>query len=103
MRRIILSRPITATSYAMINASRKKGRMVVVHFVVSLVEINRQSNILKTPSKTHVDGCGYTFRQDLETNEPITTGTRTEAVENDANEIIEESDILLEGFETDIN
>ena len=70
--------------------------MVVVHFVVSLVEINRQSNILKTPSKTHVDGCGYTFRQDLETN------VRTESVENDANEIIEESDILLEGFETDL-
>ena len=31
------------------------------------------------------------------------TGTQTESVENDANEIIEESDILLEGFETDIN
>ena len=80
----------------MINASRKKGQMVVVHFVVSLVEINRQSNILKTPSKTHVDGCGYTIFQDLETN------ARTESVENDANEIIEESDILLEGFETDL-
>ena len=34
--RIILSRSITAISHAMINASRKKGRIVVVHFIVSV-------------------------------------------------------------------
>ena len=51
-----------------------------------------------TPTQIHVDGCGFTTRQDMETDELITEELPTEPAQNDMNEIIDESDIVIAGF-----
>ena len=55
-------------------------------------------NIFNIPTQTHVEGCGFSTRQDLEINEPQITEPLTEPAQND-NEKIEENDIVIEGFE----
>ena len=60
-------------------------------------------NVFNIPTQTHVEGCGFTTRQDLETNEPQIPEPPlieplTEPSQND-NEEIEESDIVIESFE----
>ena len=55
-------------------------------------------NVFNIPTQTHVEGCGFTTRQELETNELQITEPLTEPAQND-NEEIEESDIVIESFE----
>ena len=51
-----------------------------------------------TPTQIHVDGCGFITRQDMETDVLITEELPTEPAQNDMNEIIDESDIVIAGF-----
>ena len=60
-----------------------------------------------TFSQTHVDGCGFRTRHDLETVELVKAESPPDTSESDLsnyncrrNEVIEESDIVIAGFET---
>ena len=95
MLRIIPSRLITAQSCVMINVIRKSGPMIKIFNFYSKY---RQSNVSMTPTQIHVDGCGFITRQDMETDVLITEELPTEPAQNDMNEIIDESDIVIAGF-----
>jgi len=72
-----------------------QGLKFILHFHSKY----RQPNVSKTSTQVHVDGCGFTTRQDVEKDEQITEELPMEPAQNDVNEIIEESDIPIEGFE----
>ena len=108
MLRIIPSNIITAPNGLTQNVLRKRGPLtkpwVMTHDIPWHSKYSL-SNISLTPSKTCVDGCGFSTRLDLETAEPVKDESPSETSENDPSnyicrrdEVIEESDIA--GFET---